>query len=75
VNLRRGAEGLENTLEAVIREEYAYGPTHTLHFDPAGAGPRLEVEIASRPYEVLHVAEQRRWTLELPPADLHVMRR
>ncbi len=75
VNLRRGAEDQENTIEAAIREEYAYGPTHTLYFGPAGAGPSLEVEIASRPYEVLHVAKQRVWTLELPPADLHVMRR
>lgn len=75
VNLRRGPAGLENTLEAVISEEYAYGPAHTLYFDAAGPGPRLEVEIASRPYDVLRVAEQRRWMLELPPADLHVMRR
>jgi molybdate transport system ATP-binding protein len=75
VNLRRvaaGGEG-ENLLTACITEEFAYGAVHTLRFRPAGAGPVLESEIAARPYEVLGVASQKTWTLELPPADIHVM--
>ena len=72
VNLRRAVE-IENALHAVIREEFAFGSSHTLHFEPEGAGPPVEVEIASRPYEVLGVAENRHWLVELPAADLHVM--
>ncbi len=76
VNLRRfrggGIPGT-NTLEARIVGEYAYGSTHTLKFQPVAAGPALEVEIAARPYEVLGVAGQRQWLLELPPGDIHVM--
>lgn len=77
VNLRRHAPGEEivNSLAARIVEEFAYGASHTLRFEPLATGPGLEVEIAARPYEVLSVASQRTWTLELPPADLHVMRR
>ena len=71
VNLRREPPpGLPNIFEAVIVEEFAYGNSHTLHFEPVGPGPRLEVELASRPYDVLGVARRRRWYLELPPADL-----
>ena len=44
------------------------------YLDALGAGPRLEVDLPSRPYEVLGLAERRRWILELPPEDLHVMR-
>ena len=73
VNLRRHAAGLENFLDAVIAEEFAFGATHTLQFAPGGGGPSLEVELAARPYEVLGVAGQRGWTLELPADDLHVM--
>ena len=50
-----------------------FGNTHTLHLEPEGAGPAVEVEIASRPYEVLGVAGRRRWVVELPPEDLQVM--
>jgi ABC-type Fe3+/spermidine/putrescine transport system ATPase subunit len=64
-----------NLIDATIAEEFAYGSSHTLHFDPVRAGVPLEVEIAARPYEVLGVAEQRHWMLELPPADLHIMKR
>lgn len=78
VNLRRGTvadtDGV-NLLEAEIVEEHAYGATHTLWLEPAGAGPRIEVEVPSRPYEVLGVAGKRSWLLELPPDDLHVMAR
>src|SRR5690606_32486870 len=71
VNLRREPPpGLPNVLEAAITEEFAYGNSHTLHFEPIGPGPRLEVELASRPYDVLGVAQRRRWYLELPPSDL-----
>ncbi len=76
VNLRRlDAQGMgePNLLRATIREEFAYGSTHTLRLDTGAGGPEIEVEIASRPYEVLGVAGQKSWTLELPPADLHVM--
>jgi molybdate transport system ATP-binding protein len=68
-------EPVANTVEATIVEEFAYGSTHTLRFRPNGSGPALEVELAARPYEVLHVATQKTWTLELPPEDLHVMAR
>jgi molybdate transport system ATP-binding protein len=75
VNLRRLDPGAQppNMLEADIVEEFAYGSTHTLHLAPTGAGPALEVEIASRPYEVLDVANRRRWLVELPADDLHLM--
>jgi len=73
VNLRRHVAGLENHLEAGIAEQFAFGATHTLNFNPLAGGPALEVELASRPYEVLGVAAQRTWTLELPAEDLHVM--
>ncbi|MCK9519170.1 MAG: ABC transporter ATP-binding protein [Dehalococcoidia bacterium] len=71
VNLRREPPPeLPNVFEAVIAEEFAYGNAHTLHFVPVGPGPRLEVEIASRPYDVLGVSERKRWYLEIPPEDL-----
>ena len=76
VNLRRlaaGATEMENTVEAVINEEFAYGATHTLRCEPTHGGPSIEAELASRPYEVLGVATQKRWLLEMPSADLHVM--
>ena len=75
VNLRRldaDAPGQPNLIRATIREELAYGATHTLRFESA-LGEPVEVEIAARPYEVLGVAAQKSWTLELPPGDLHVM--
>ena len=75
VNLRRldaDDPGQPNLLRGTIREELAYGATHTLRFESALA-ETVEVEIAARPYEVLGVAGQKSWTLELPPEDLHVM--
>ncbi len=75
VNLRRleaDDPGQPNLVRGTIREELAYGATHTLRFESALEQP-VEVEIAARPYEVLGVAGQRSWTLELPPEDLHVM--
>lgn len=74
VNLRRAAD-VENGFSAKLREAFAFGASHTLHFEPAGAGPAVEVEIASRPYEVLGVTVGQDWTVELPAADLHVMKR
>ena len=56
-----------------IAEEFAYGATHTLRCEPTHGGPSIEAELASRPYEVLGVATQKRWLLEMPSADLHVM--
>lgn len=75
VNLRRGrtSESEENLFEARIVEEFAYGATHTLRLEPTGTGPAIEVEIAARPYEVLGVAGQRNWLVELPREHLHVM--
>ena len=65
----------ENLFEAAIVEEFAYGASHTLRLEPVGVGPALEAEVAARPYEVLGIAARRDWTVELPSADLHVMRR
>jgi ABC-type sulfate/molybdate transport systems ATPase subunit len=76
VNLRRvtAGDGLpDNMLTAEVVQEDAYGSTHTLQLRPNGPGPALEVELASRPYEVLGVAAQKSWTVEMPAADLHVM--
>lgn len=64
-----------NLLDGAIVEEFGYGATHTLRLEPTGSGPALEVELAARPYEVMGVAARKDWMLELPPADLHVMRR
>ncbi|MGE0598622.1 MAG: ABC transporter ATP-binding protein [Dehalococcoidia bacterium] len=74
VNLRRPGE-VPNAFRAVLVEEFAFGSSHTLHFKPIDAGPEVEVEIASRPYEVLGVEMGQEWLLELPPSDLWVMRR
>ncbi|MCB9486119.1 MAG: ABC transporter ATP-binding protein [Dehalococcoidia bacterium] len=74
--LRRGlvpGDSAGNVFEAVITEEFAYGSSHTLRLQPIGPGPAVEVEIATRPYEVLGIASQKRWLVELPPEDLHVM--
>ena len=72
INLRRAGE-LQNSFRARLVEEFAFGSSHTLHFNPVGVGPAVEVEIASRPYEVLGVAPGQEWLIELPAADLHVM--
>lgn len=75
VNLRRhdATEGIANTYRARVVREFAYGNTHTLELEPLGPGPALRVELAARPYEVLGVAAQKVWTVELPADDLHVM--
>ena len=73
INLRRVEEAMPNVVAAEIRDEHAYGAGHTLWFRPLGDGPELEVDLPSRPYEVLDVASRKRWTLELPPEDLHVV--
>jgi len=78
VNLRRRTPGElvgTNAFEASIYRELSYGSTHTLQLQPLEAGPPLHVELAARPYEVLDVVNRRQWTVELPPADLHVMPR
>jgi molybdate transport system ATP-binding protein len=76
VILRRiGTGDAPNLLKGTVVEEFAYGATHTLRLLPDGPGPTLEVEIAARPYEVLGIAAQKTWTLELPAADLHIMPR
>ncbi len=75
VNLRRVSlpEIPANTFAATVVAEFAYGSTHTLRLQPDGPGPAFDVELAARPYEVLGIAGQRRWLVELPEADLHVM--
>ena len=65
----------ENCFVGRLVEELAFGNTHTLRFEPDGAGPRIEVEVAARPYEVLGVSGRDRWVIELPPEDLIVMPR
>ena len=65
----------ENCFVASIVGDLAFGNTHTLQLAPEGAGPPVEVEVASRPYEVLAIASQSRWVVELPASDLHVMSR
>jgi len=72
VNLRRPGE-VANAFHAVLAEEFAFGSSHTLHFEPAGAGPPVEVEISSRPYDVLGVRTGQEWLIELPESDLHIM--
>jgi molybdate transport system ATP-binding protein len=72
VNLRRPHE-LANAFEAEVAEEFAFGSSHVLRMRAIDQGPEVEVEIASRPYEVLDVANVRRWLIELPAADLHIM--
>jgi molybdate transport system ATP-binding protein len=74
INLRRPGE-VGNAFHATVSEEFAFGSSHTLRLRPDAEGPEVEVEIASRPYEVLGVAQNRGWLVELPAADLHVMRR
>lgn len=69
-----GGEAGTNLLRGRIAAEFAYGATHTLRMAPIGPGPHLDVEIAARPYEVLGVATRKDWVIELPPADLHIMR-
>lgn len=73
VNLRRGEPGDPNVLNMTVEEDLGYGSIHALRLAPAGAGPVLTVEIAVRPYDVLGVAYQREWMVELPPPDIHVM--
>lgn len=76
INLRRGEAGaLPNSIAASISQEFAFGSTHTLRLRFPGGLLELDVELASRPYEVLGVAHRKDWTLELPASDLHVMRR
>jgi molybdate transport system ATP-binding protein len=77
-NLRRldpDAPLPENCFVAHVVADLAFGNTHSLRLEPECAGPAVEIEVASRPYEVLGVASRRRWVVELPPADLHVMAR
>ena len=62
-----------NCFVAVVTADLAFGNAHTLRLAPERAGPEVEVEVASRPYEVLGIAGRQRWVVELPAADLHAM--
>jgi molybdate transport system ATP-binding protein len=78
VNLRRRTpEELEgaNVMRGHVVEDFGYGSVHRLAIAPEGPGPRLTIELAARPYEVLDVAHHRDWTVELPADDIHVMSR
>jgi hypothetical protein len=57
-----------NCFVALVAEDLAFGNAHLLRLEPEGPGPTVLIEVASRPYEVLGVASQRRWVVELPPA-------
>jgi hypothetical protein len=72
--LRRGDRPATNGVDAVIEMEEAYGANHLLHMRPLAGGLTIEVDMPARPYEVLGVANQKQWLIELPPGDLHVMR-
>jgi molybdate transport system ATP-binding protein len=75
INLRRHTEDSGvNVLAAVIEEEFAYGNTHVLQLRADSPGPgMIQVEIAARPYEVLGVAARRRWLVEIPAEDIHIV--
>ena len=77
INLRRGdAESAPgNTFMARVMNEASYGSGHTLYLEPVGPGPNVEVEIAARPYEVLDIANQKEWLVELPARDIHLIPR
>ncbi len=78
VVLRRAVPAVapgQNVFAAEIIEEFAYGTGHTLRMRLAGTETVLDAELSARPYEVLHVAGRRAWTIELPAEDLHVMPR
>ncbi len=74
VVLHRSDRLVLNTLEATVEAEEAYGANHVLHMRSLSGGSPIEVDLPARPYEVLGVATQKEWLLELPPGDLHVMR-
>lgn len=76
VNLRREMHPVDgaNHLPARVVAEFAYGSAYVLHVVPEGPGPRIEVEIAARPYEVLDVAHRKLFMVEIEPRDIHVVR-
>jgi len=76
VNLRRdmqAASSPRNLISAEIVAEFAYGSSHVLQLQPEGPGPRIEVEIAARPYEVLDIARRRLFNVEIDPTDIHLV--
>jgi molybdate transport system ATP-binding protein len=75
VNLRRSASPAEdaNELRAHVVADYAYGNTHLLEMKVPGSRLHLRAELAARPYEVLGVATQKDWVVELPADDLVAM--
>ena len=64
-----------NCFVAEIISELAFGNSYTIRLQATGPGPLVDIEIASHPYEVLGIATRKQWVVELPAADLHVMRR
>ena len=73
INLRRGAEPLENVCRATIRERFSYGDYYTLGAVSVDGKQQLEVSMGARPFEVLRVANQDEWALELPAKNLHAV--
>ena len=69
----RPANGAPNVFETEIVFKFAYGATHTLQLRPS-VGPEMEVEIASRPYEVLGLGSRHSVTARIEPEDVHVVR-
>ena len=63
----------DNCFTAEVTSDLAFGNAHTLRLTPVGAGPQVEIEVASHPYDVLGIASQRLWVVELPADDLHLM--
>ena len=64
-----------NCFVADITSELAFGNSYTLRLEPASTGPAVEVEVSSHPYDVLGIASRKRWVVDLPATDLHVMPR
>jgi molybdate transport system ATP-binding protein len=76
VNLRRdmqAASSPRNLIPAEVVAEFAYGSSHVLQLQPEGPGPRIEVEIAARPYEVLNITSRKLFNVEIDPADIHLV--
>ena len=76
VVLRRGESvppGATNVFPAEIVDESAFGPAHLLRLRIEGTDVHIHAELAARPYEVLGVGVRKRWLIELPIEDLHVM--
>jgi hypothetical protein len=68
-----------NLLEGEIVRELGYGTHHTLYLrldrPIRGGDYDLEVDVPAHPYEVMDVANQRRWCVSLKRSALHLIKR